>query len=272
MASRGAQLGPYRLLRPLRDAQVGSSFIAVRPGSKGFEKRVVIRCSDRAAANHVIGEAKRAASLCHSALAHVLDVGVVGEACFVVSEHNPGLSLRAHVVREGSLPWHAVARIVSEVADGLAYAHQRRRDDGTLLGVVHGRLCPRRITITHAGHAKLTGLGTSWAWPRHEGFAAPEERRGEPLDGRADVFGLGRTLQSCGEADAAPDAFRAISEHATHPWPERRPTALQLHEALLEVLADYSTSGAGSSVAGSASSAASGAAASVSAAAASSAS
>ena len=272
MRAQGVSLGPYRLMRPLRDAQVGSAFLATRTGVDGFEKRVVIRCAERAAAARVVEEASRAASISHSGIAHVLDAGVEGDVCFVVTERASGPSLRALLVREGRLPWRTVARVVADVAEALAYAHTRRREDGTLLSIVHGRVRPRRITLGHGGRAKLTGLGTSWAWPRHDGFASPEERRGEPLDGRADVFSLGRTLRTCADAQGAPAALLRCLEGASEAWPERRFTALELHESLSDLLAGYSPAGVSASSAAASSATISSTSASASAAAAASAS
>lgn len=235
---RGARLASYKLLRPLRDCQKGSAFLAARPGVEGFEKRVVLYCCPREHLEEVAVEASRAARLSHAGIAHVLDLGVHENISYVATEHVSGTTLRLALLRNGPLPWRGVARAVADSALALAYAHGRRADDGRLLGIVHGRLSPGRITIEPGGSARITGLGVSWAWPNHLGFGSPEEMRGEPVDGRADVFALGTILARCTDARALPKPIARIIARATQALPEHRSTAVELHDALTVALHD----------------------------------
>ncbi len=236
MLSANAALGPYRLLRPLRDTQVGKAFLGVRFGPGGFEKRVVVRCAPRELLASVMQEATVAARLSHSGIAHVLDAGASEDLCYVVSEYVPGVTLQAWLAREPLVTWHRLARVVGDAAGALAYVHACRDELGKLLRIVHGRITPRRITLSGTGHMRITGLGTSWAWPDHLGLGSPEELRGEPVDGRADVFALGAILQRYTAHLATPPALDAAIEHSTHPLPERRWTATTLQDALLSAL------------------------------------
>jgi serine/threonine protein kinase len=184
----------------------------------------------------VASEANAAALLSHANVAHLLDLGARGPWSFVVTEHVEGCTL-AHVLRSGGpLPWTIGAHIASEAARGLSYAHARRRPSGELLRLVHRRITPERIALSVAGDVKLTGFGTSWAWGEREAYRSPEARRNEPIDGRADVFALGVTLQRSVSAEDTPAAVRRAIELATHDYPEHRMTAAQLHEALREAL------------------------------------
>lgn len=240
------QLGPYRLERPLRDAQVGQAFIARKRGPDGFQKPVIIRCTARETLGALVAEANRAARLSHAGIAHVLDVGAFEDLGYVVSEHAHGVTLRDVVQQRGRLPWAWAARIVSDTAAALSYAHARRDEEGRLLGIVHRRITPRRITLSLHGpgqdlvvglRSKLTGMGTSWAWPDAQGFGAPEEMRGEPIDGRADVFSLGVVLARIVDRDGA-GRLDAIVRRATEPVQEVRYTARELEEALRRALRD----------------------------------
>jgi serine/threonine protein kinase len=240
----GQRLASYELVSPLRDCQVGSAFLAVRPGPDGFQKRVVLHCADRARLEDIAAEAKRAARLSHARIAHLLDVGVHGGICYVAMEQVRGTTLRAELLRHGRLPWRVAAQVVSDVALALAYAHARRDDDGRLLGIIHGRISPGRITIEPTHSVRLTGLGVSWAWPDQLGFGAPEERRGEPMDGRADVFALGVILRRCASGEDMPERLAALIDRATRPLPEHRCTAAEMHEALAAALRDARTEAA----------------------------
>ena len=210
----------------------------MREGVEGFEKQVVLYCTRRERLREIAAEASCAARVSHAGIAHVLDVGVHEEVAYIATQHVAGTTLRTSLLRHGRLPWRDVARAVAEAALALAYAHGRRGDDGRLLGIVHGRLSPGRITIEPAGCARITGLGVSWAWPDHLGFGAPEEMRGEPVDGRADVFALGTILGRCTDERALPDAVANAVARATHTLPEHRSTAAELHDALAVALRD----------------------------------
>jgi len=90
-----------------------------------------------------------------------------------------------------------VARLVLQLADALQHAHDR--------GVIHRDIKPANVVITPEGAPVLVDFGLA----AHEDFetltrtgdvlgtlpyAAPEQLRGEPIDGRADVWGLGASL------------------------------------------------------------------------------
>lgn len=231
-------MGAYELVRTLRDAQTGRAFLALRKGPDGFEKPVVLYCTGRERLEAIAREASRAARLAHAGIAHILDVGVHEDTGYVATEHVPGTTLRAALMRHGYVPWRAVTEVVAEAALALAYAHGRRDEDGRLLGILHGRVSPGRLTIEPAGSVRITGLGVSWAWPDHLGFGSPEEMRGEPIDGRADTFALGTIVRRCTDERTLPEPVVQAIDHATHELPEHRSTAAQLHEALAAALRD----------------------------------
>ena len=120
------------------------------------------------------------------------------EWLYFVMPYVEGESLRARLAREGRLPLTDVIRILSDVADALAYAHDK--------GVVHRDIKPDNIMLTgrHAvvmdfGVAKavsasviappdLTG-GVALGTPA---YMAPEQATADPaLDHRVDIYALG---------------------------------------------------------------------------------
>ena len=242
--------GKYRLFQPVDDIDTGEAHLATLVGIEGFEKRVVlwqVGGTPEGAAkliDAVVFEAKRAASLSHANIAQVLDLGVVEGTCFVVTEHVPGHSLEAVLRGAPQLPWHVATHLAGEVAEALSYAHGRRATNGELLRLVHRRLSPGRIALTAAGDVKVTGFGTSWAWTALEEYRSPEEARGEPVDGRADVFALGAVLRNCVPRGGIPDALHDLINRAMQPYPEQRPTAIEIRHELAEILhtADRSVS------------------------------
>lgn len=234
--------GAYRLERPLGRCDAGEIFVASRRSAPGFEKPVAVW---RIPVSHhhtprfldaVIGEAKRAARLAHANIAHILDLAVDEAGCFVASELPPGIPLGALVRHAGPLSWPAVATIGRDAARALRHAHLRRDCDGHLLRLVHGRLCPGRIVVGETGGIVITGFGTSSAWISRSPYRAPESDRGEPIDGRVDVYALGRILEQCLDRHAALPALVRAIERATAPYQEHRYTAAELDEELTELL------------------------------------
>ncbi len=242
MSRSEAIFGKYRLIQRLDGVDVGEAHLAKLVGVHGFEKHVVIwrvgeaPMRDTGLVDAVMEEAKRAASLSHANIAQVLDLGVAYGSCFVATEHVPGHTLDSVLGIHSELRWPLAARIAAEVAGALCYAHSRRTARGELLRLVHRRLSPGRIVLSSSGGVKVTGFGTPWAWTPVEEYRSPERARGEPVDGRADVFALGAVLRRCVADAGVPDALRELIGRAMHRHPEHRLTASELRDGLTRVL------------------------------------
>jgi len=223
----------------LDDTETGQAHLARLVGVDGFEKLVVIwRVGETSmhSAGLIMFEAKQGAVLSHAGIAQVLDLGIVDGRYFVATEHVPGHTLESILRVTAELPWPVAAHIGSKVAGALSYAHGRRNSNGELLRLVHQRIRPGRIALSSSGDVKVTGFGTTWAWTQLDAYRAPEEARGEPVDGRADVFALGVILRGCISEAGAPQALRKVIDHAMQSYPEHRPTAAELQQELTRVL------------------------------------
>lgn len=242
MSETGARLGKYRLVRRLDIAEAGEAYLATMIGIEGFEKEVVLwmfrAAPERAATliGAVTVEAKLAASLSHANIAQVLDLDLIDGSCVLATEYVPGCTLAKVLLQSGRLPWSIAARVACEVAAALSYAHRKRRADGKLLGLVHRRLSPARIVLGEQGDVKVTGFGTCSAWTTSTAYRAPEELRGEPVDGRADVFALGSILHDCLRSTEVPEPLLRLLGRTLSAYPEQRPTAEELGEDLSCVL------------------------------------
>ena len=145
-------------------------------------------------------EIQIAANLRHPHILPLLDSGEVGGLPFYVMPFVEGESLREKLDREKQLPIEEVVQIGREVADALAYAHER--------GVVHRDIKPANIMLD-SGHAvvadfgialgthhftsdRLTASGVSPGSPQ---YMSPEQAAGEDdVDGRSDIYSLGCVL------------------------------------------------------------------------------
>jgi hypothetical protein len=148
-------------------------------------------------------QAAKAARLSHPHIAALLDAGFLEapdgvEQPFVVTEPAGSLSLRHVLDRRGRLEPERAVQIARQVAAALSYAHRQ--------GFVHADVKPENVLLDErAERAKLvdfslsfvsarTGVVTRATIARRAPYLAPEQVRGEPVDPRADVYGLGVML------------------------------------------------------------------------------
>lgn len=148
-------------------------------------------------------EIQYAARLQHPHIVPVLSAGVIEYAggtrgLYYTMPHIRGETLRVRLEREGTLPVEEVRRILLDVVDALAHAHEH--------GIVHGDIKPDNIfiagksaVVTDFGVSKalhrdgaeglVTGSGVTLGTP---GYMAPEQASGEQdLDHRADIYAVG---------------------------------------------------------------------------------
>jgi len=150
-------------------------------------------------------EADLARQLVHSNLAHTHNIGEVGGEVFLVQEFVEGHDVSALLERMAAqgrvLPVPVAVYIASEIARGLAYAH-----DFENLNLVHRDINPPNVRLTYAGEVKLLDFGIASS-DLHGGgpgaqraagklwHLAPEQLRpGERLDRRTDIYALGVLL------------------------------------------------------------------------------
>lgn len=145
-------------------------------------------------------EAHAAAKLAHAGIVTVHDVGEAHDGTpFLAMELLAGATLQQVLDRRGSLPATEVVDIGLQLAEALEYAHRK--------GVVHRDVKPDNIVRMAEGlGVKLTDFGiarlrqpdsdaiessASGGVVGTPNFMAPEQIRGAPIDGRADLYALG---------------------------------------------------------------------------------
>jgi hypothetical protein len=125
--------------------------------------------------------------------------GPIESGCpYLVLEYFPGLPVH-HVLRPGKVGAEALEGLSREVLSALAHVHEAglvHRDvkPGNVLVRAAGRP-PGRVKITDFGLAVEAGrTGVPGRVSGSIPYLAPEALTGEPLDGRADLYGLGILL------------------------------------------------------------------------------
>ncbi|MDR3389131.1 MAG: serine/threonine-protein kinase, partial [Rudaea sp.] len=141
-------------------------------------------------------EARIAAKLHHRNVVGVHDVGRAGDYHYIAMEYLGG---GAALSQDGKArPVTFALRVVREIATALNYAHAK--------GFVHRDVKPDNILMREDGTAALTDFGIARAndsathmtrtgtviGTPH--YMSPEQARGRPIDGRADLYSLGIVL------------------------------------------------------------------------------
>lgn len=208
---RGAEFGPYKIVRRLGAGGMAETFEATRSGPNDFAQRVCLKLalpSLREEAQFVQlfeREAKLAAQLRHSNIVGVLDYGHVDEIFYMALELVDGVDLLALLMVHGRLSFEHVALLGIELAKALDHAECH--------GILHRDVSPSNVMLSAQGEVMLTDFGVAKAMAgssqqetaptimlpdgRVKGkvpYMSPEQLRNDPLDGRSDLFALGVLL------------------------------------------------------------------------------
>lgn len=179
----------------------------------GISRRVAIKWllhaseQDPQLVHSLLDEARIWVRLQHPNVVSVLDFGEHDRTFFLALELIEGMSAAEILRHGGPLPVDEALCITERVARALDHAHAVSDDEGRPLGVVHRDVKPGNILVSERGDVKLTDFGIARATDRitrtQSGLVkgsltsmAPEQARGEPLDGRADLFALGCVLHA----------------------------------------------------------------------------
>lgn len=194
--------GSYRIERELGGGGMSHVFVA-EDLALGREVVIKVLAPEMAAgvdADRFERETQLVARLQHSYIVPLLAAGVADGCPYYTMPFVQGESLRERLERTGELPIRDGIKVLRDVAEALAYAHER--------GVVHRDIKPANILLTqdHAfvtdfGIAKAVGAATTHAHSSltSAGFAvgtpaymAPEQALGDPAtDHRADIYAFG---------------------------------------------------------------------------------
>ncbi len=190
----------YRIEKELGGGGMSRVFLAeeVRLGRKVVIKVLPPEMGAGVNVERFEREIQLAAKLQHPHVVPLLTAGASDDLLYYMMPFIEGESLRAKLAREGELPIGEVVRILKEVVDALAYAHEH--------GVVHRDIKPDNVLLSgkHAvvtdfgvakavsastGASNLTSLGVALGTPA---YMAPEQAVADPhVDHRADIYAVG---------------------------------------------------------------------------------
>ena len=203
----GSTFAGYRI-----DAEIGRGGMGVvyRARDLSLERPVALKlitpelASDEGFRKRFLKESRLAASLDHP---HVLPVFAAGEEAgqlYLATRYVEGEDLKTLLRREGKLSPERALRICGQVAEALDAAHRR--------GLVHRDVKPANVLLDESGEAYLADFGltkqvggASTETGQLVGtldYLAPEQIRGEEVDGRTDEYALACVLYECLEGQA----------------------------------------------------------------------
>jgi hypothetical protein len=197
--SAPTSIGRYSVLRVLGRGGFGTVYLA---RDEDLERLVAIkaphpeRIARPADLDAYHREAKVHAGVDHPHVVPIYDVGRAKDVpFFLVSKFVPGIDLAQRLKTERPDP-RTSAAWVATLADALDHIHRQ--------GLIHRDVKPRNIMIDAAGRPYLMDFGLAKEQVAQgngaepiagtPAYMAPEQARGDRLDGRCDVYALGVVL------------------------------------------------------------------------------
>ncbi|MCA9521281.1 MAG: serine/threonine protein kinase [Myxococcales bacterium] len=205
----------YVVLEKLDSGGMAEVFRGKVTGVQGIEKLVAIKrvlpslTKNEKFVAMFLDEARLSMRLNHANIVTVFDVGVADNTYFIVMEFVDGVNLRKllEILSERGirLPLKVAVFIIMEVCKGLAYAHEKKDQQGRPIGVVHRDISPPNVLISRSGEVKITDFGLAKATTQVEftdpgvvkgkfSYLSPEAAEGQPVDHRTDIFAAGILL------------------------------------------------------------------------------
>jgi YVTN family beta-propeller protein len=208
----GATFGGYRIESVIGRGGMG---VVYRAFDVSLERPVALKliapelADDERFRRRFLREPKLAAALDHPNVIPIYEAGERDAQLYLAMRYVEGHDLRSAV----PLAPERALDVLGQVAGALDAAHRR--------GLLHRDVKPANVLLDADGHAYLTDFGVS---KRTSGettesglvgtldYLAPEQIRGEPVDGRSDEYALACVLYEC-LAGAPP--FRRATEAET---------------------------------------------------------
>jgi serine/threonine-protein kinase len=246
----GAVVAGYRIESVLGSGSMGTVYSAEEAA---LGRRVALKilapslARDTRFRERFLRESRIAAGLEHPNVIPIYAAGDAGEELFLAMRYIDGRDLSVLLRSLGRLHPERACAIVTQVAGALDAAHAQ--------GLVHRDVKPANIMLTRHGdveHAYLCDFGLA----KHAStvssltgeravigtvdYLAPEQVEGRPVDGRADVYGLGCVLYQCltGEPPYHRDnELASLLAHVNDPIPAPTDRVEHLPRAFDDVIA-----------------------------------
>jgi eukaryotic-like serine/threonine-protein kinase len=197
-------IGGYKLRSLLQTGQVSQVFEVVEPHSnRHFAMKVLLpeAAEKSEVRNNLFHEAEVGTKLRHENVIHILKVSRDAHSPHFIMEYFPSGSMRNRLMAKDFTFIKEHGRsIFKQAATGLAYMHGN--------GWVHCDVKPDNMLVNAAGQLKWIDFAITRKVPKGlaklfyrqqkaqgtPSYLSPEQIRKQPLDGRADIYGLASTM------------------------------------------------------------------------------
>lgn len=196
-------LGRYEVMKELGRGAMGIVYLGKDPK---INRQVAIKTlrfeeqmdeeQTKSVKERFFREAESAGNLTHPNIIRIFDAGEDQDVAYIAMELLEGQDLKAHSEKGNLLPIRKVVELVTQVAEGLDYAHKQ--------GVVHRDIKPGNIMLLKDGSLRITDFGIARIQATSKtatgavlgtpAYMSPEQVNGKKADGRADIFSLGVML------------------------------------------------------------------------------
>ena len=192
--SAGSELFGYRIERLLGRGGMGVVYLCEDPRLRRLVALKLLTASlalDDGFRERFLAEAELAASLDHPHVVPIYEAGNRGGILFIAMRYVEGSDLKA-LIHDGPLSAERALGLCAQVAEALDFAHEH--------GLVHGDVKPSNVLLDGRDHTYLADFGVTRRLEQPQAvepgllgtidYVAPEQIRGEQLDGRADQYSL----------------------------------------------------------------------------------
>src|SRR5438105_2312265 len=201
----GTMLGNYKILAPLGQGGMARVY---RAHQENLDREVAVKvlppwyAADRNFVDRFKLEARLVGRLSHPNIVTVHDASEYNGHLYIVMQLVDGgtLKLRLDQVREQGKMMEALEanRTFQQLASALSYAHEQ--------GIINRHIKPANVLMDRSGRPILSDFGIAKALEGTKEltrpgagvgtpeYMSPEQCKGEPVDGRADIYALGVLL------------------------------------------------------------------------------
>jgi serine/threonine protein kinase/tetratricopeptide (TPR) repeat protein len=209
----GKTISHYRIVEELGRGGMG---VVYKTHDEKLDRPVALKVlkpefvGDEDRRQRFLREARSAAAVTHPYRASICEAGEADGTLFIAMEFVEGATLRSFLAK-GPIPIPDAQRCATEIAEGLATAHQSN--------LVHRDLKPDNVMLASNGHVKILDFGlaklvetrdeattlsmtaaetphaltTEGAILGTPAYMSPEQARGESVDSKSDIFSFGST-------------------------------------------------------------------------------
>jgi serine/threonine-protein kinase len=190
------------------------------------------------AVDHFLDEARLAARIHHPNVVAIQDLGKIGNDYVIVMEYVEGVDLERLLLSaraaERQVPLAVALGILCRICDGLDAAHRATAPDGSPLGIIHRDVKTANVLVSRQGSVKVVDFGIAKAAKQvHYTVAgetkgtpammAPEQRVGEQVDVRADVYSVAAVGYELVTGQAVNLDLASLAHLGVENWPHLPP-------------------------------------------------